>query len=476
MSLDGLRGLLSEQSLRSERTSPSLEQTNQVVRRSAGVQGSQVTLSVNAQRFFATRAVSNSINQTLSLSNVRPNFQLPEASEDKSLFDFEQVAQNVLRFVGGVITRARDSGADEGELSSLFEQARAGVSAGIAGAEQELGDALNEEISQGIVNSRERIEEGLQALERNIFGAPEGEDVENDVTSINQSIQIQNQNRADLRIRTGDGDEIEISFDSLRAIQLEQSVIIEQARSENTEQSRIQSNDLQNVASNQVTGRQDNTEGQTEALSSSITQETGDDSVEQPVEQLEPSQSGRSGDTSSTSATQIQVNELRFQQEGFSLLISGELDESELVAVGDLLRDVTNLADEFFNGDIESAFNQALDLGFDDEELIGFALELTQVEQVQVVQTYQSVSQFTDSTDEAAQDLSEDPRANLANIGQYLERIQRVFNPDSVVGPPSIDEFVSSILERISDNNVPNLGISRFNQFNQRLLNNLPNS
>lgn len=470
MSLDGLRTLLSDQAAQAERTNQRQANQEQQVRQGSGAQGSQVTLSISSQSFVSARILSGSFNQNLSVGNFRPNFTIPEQEEPSSLFDFEEVARNVLRFVGGVITGARDSGVDEEELNSLFEQARSGVAQGISLAERDLGGLLNDEISEGIENSRNRIEEGLQALEQEIFNPQPSESDDNlSQVSISQSLQAASQNSGELTIRTRDGDEVFVSFDSLRALQIDRSILLEEQNEsqeapqtgaiedapQNTEQApdvTSAGNGTNNDETNSV--RQSDADINNSELSDGAiqTNESNSDEIDQ-------------------SNLQPQSNSTFLQRDEFTLSITGELDEGELESIGSLLNDVTDLADEFFNGDVEVAFNQALELGFDDEELVGFALQLNQVQQVQVVETYQSVAQFTDDEQGATR-----PEARLENVSNYLQQLQNVFNPDAIIEPQSIDDFVRELVGRVLNNDEANRDsdINRFNQFNQRLLNNLP--
>jgi len=78
----------------------------------------------------------------------------------------------------------------------------------------------------------------------------------------------------------------------------------------------------------------------------------------------------------------------------FQFSVQGELDEGEKQAINELLNNVGNLASEFFNGDVQSAFNSALGLGFDSEELNSFALNFQQTTYVEVVQNYQRTEQI----------------------------------------------------------------------------------
>ena len=71
--------------------------------------------------------------------------------------------------------------------------------------------------------------------------------------------------------------------------------------------------------------------------------------------------------------------------QSFSLDIEGELSDEELEAINALLGKVNDLAADFYAGDMESAWNQALNLGFDQHQISEYSLSLTQVE-VQVVE------------------------------------------------------------------------------------------
>jgi Domain of unknown function (DUF5610) len=76
--------------------------------------------------------------------------------------------------------------------------------------------------------------------------------------------------------------------------------------------------------------------------------------------------------------------------QSFSLSIEGELSEDELGAINDLLGRVNDLASEFFEGDLDIAFDQAMNLGYDAEQIGGFSLNLAQAEIQQVTQAYQT--------------------------------------------------------------------------------------
>ena len=75
--------------------------------------------------------------------------------------------------------------------------------------------------------------------------------------------------------------------------------------------------------------------------------------------------------------------------QSFSLSIEGELSEDELGAINDLLGRVNDLAGQFFGGNLDAAFDKAMNLGYDAEQIGSFSLNLAQAEIQQVTQAYQ---------------------------------------------------------------------------------------
>lgn len=59
------------------------------------------------------------------------------------------------------------------------------------------------------------------------------------------------------------------------------------------------------------------------------------------------------------------------------IAVQGELNEEELAAISELVDEVDSLAADFFAGDVQKAFEAASTLGFDAEQIAGFALKLS---------------------------------------------------------------------------------------------------
>lgn len=121
--------------------------------------------------------------------------------------------------------------------------------------------------------------------------------------------------------------------------------------------------------------------------------------------------------------------------QSFSLSIEGELNEDELAAINDLLGKVNNLAGQFYAGNLDAAWDQAMALGFDDQQISDYSLSLRQVE-VQLVEVEQvaivpqvpnpavaSAAQFMRSLVDAL-----DTAANFAEPIRLLEDLARVMD------------------------------------------------
>ena len=85
---------------------------------------------------------------------------------------------------------------------------------------------------------------------------------------------------------------------------------------------------------------------------------------------------GDYGQRSQTSEGASQYNESSLSR--FKLTVEGDLDTEELKAINALLGRVTDVAETFFSGDITAAFDQALELGIESDEIARFAVNLQQ--------------------------------------------------------------------------------------------------
>ena len=87
----------------------------------------------------------------------------------------------------------------------------------------------------------------------------------------------------------------------------------------------------------------------------------------------------REGYVSQTSsgATGGERNVYAFSSGKIEISVDGELNDEELAAIGELVNKVETLANDFFAGDVQKAFESAASLGFDASQIASFALKLS---------------------------------------------------------------------------------------------------
>ncbi|UTA49373.1 DUF5610 domain-containing protein [Simiduia sp. 21SJ11W-1] len=114
------------------------------------------------------------------------------------------------------------------------------------------------------------------------------------------------------------------------------------------------------------------------------------------------------------------------QGESFQLKIQGDLNEDELAAINDLLGQVNDLADQFYGGDLQAAFESALALDFDANEIAGFALDLQQTQVQKVRTTYGQPAQA--SPFQPLGPMADQVQAALESARQFMEPANLLLN------------------------------------------------
>jgi hypothetical protein len=99
-----------------------------------------------------------------------------------------------------------------------------------------------------------------------------------------------------------------------------------------------------------------------------------------------------------------------------------------LNSISNLLSKVNTLAEQFYAGDIESAFNQAHNLGLDDNQIAGYALNLSQA----IIE----VASYEQATTE--RQAASDQQAKIAPNPLGVE-----FNP--------LGDFISNLLDALDE-------------------------
>lgn len=83
------------------------------------------------------------------------------------------------------------------------------------------------------------------------------------------------------------------------------------------------------------------------------------------------------------------------QFENVAFSVEGDLNSDEMAALSDLFSQVNDVADVFYNGDVEQAFDQALTVGMDTDTLAAFSVNMNRTETVVMKEAYASVQNLS---------------------------------------------------------------------------------
>ncbi len=137
----------------------------------------------------------------------------------------------------------------------------------------------------------------------------------------------------------------------------------------------------------------------------------------------------------------------------FSLSVEGQLDEGELAAINDLLSQVGDLSEAFFAGDIEQAFNMALEIGFDENEIAQFSLSLNQSVETKVQAVYQNVESpdvaLNNDQDYAKSALEDAKNNEIRLLSSFIDMLQDVAEKAEALGfeRSDISRFAAFVAE-----------------------------
>lgn len=315
------------------------------------------TISISERSVIALKMVHQSISAKFSsVQGLNNEIPAPE-NEQSNTFDFEAVAKNVMSFVNSSLNAAKSRGVSTSELEEMLGQARQGANSGIDEAIEELSElnALDEELAKGIEQARNLINTAIDETQEDLVDDSEA-----------------------LPINTPSLTSHAIEYGSERYA------------------SKANSSDL------------------------SITSADGD-VVTISFSALQESQISKNLSYSSNqnySEMSYQHRDSSSSEMNFSYSVQGDLDKDELHAIKSLIKDISKIEKDFFAGNIDKAFNKALELGYDEEQLSSFNLELRQTQTNYVSQAYSEIANYNADENEA---LNTAVRPVLDFIGEFKE-------------------------------------------------------
>ncbi|SEG33460.1 DUF5610 domain-containing protein [Marinobacterium lutimaris] len=126
----------------------------------------------------------------------------------------------------------------------------------------------------------------------------------------------------------------------------------------------------------------------------------------------------------------------RSEYSEYSFSVSGDLDVDEAEALQSLIKDVSSLADEFFDGDVQKAFEQSKSLSFDTSELASMSLDMSYSRQYAAASSYEQVGQIDQAGDKPGR-----------RLGHLMKGMAESFNAPSLGFLTSPGQLGRSLME-----------------------------
>lgn len=289
--------------------------------------------SANRNATNAQNVLANRVAQRLG---VDPATLAGKIQDD---YTPDKVAGRILDFVGGRIQAEAANGADPEKLQKMLDQARQGVEKGFAEAKKILQGmgVLGGKIASDIEDTFQRVQDGLARIGSTygLGNAPAGDtsSVSRTAASASTSTLVARSSTFDMEVTTREGDKLKISIAQASA----------------------------NWSST--------------SASASSTRTSGN------------------GGTSTSTSAQASASSGSLQIGGWSVQIEGNLNDDEKAALTDLLGQVQDISSKFYSGDLSGAFDRALALNMNGDQLASMSLNLSQTTYAQATSTYGAVSE-----------------------------------------------------------------------------------
>ena len=303
--------------------------------------------------------------------NIKDNVgvELPpdqSVSETESVFDVDAVVDTVMNHIANRVTQAKENGATDDELASMLDAARSGVETGFAQAREQI-----EELGK----MDDALAGSIDAAEEGIYQGIDG--VEEELFAVE------------------DSDDTELDAPAAPA-------------SETVEYASAYQRTKNSFSFNLTTQEGDTVTIKARSMSESYAEMLRAD--------------GENGSYAYAASEE-------YSRSGYQLQVKGDLNDEEMAAIEDLMAQVNDLADEFYNGDLGTAFDMALELDSDPDQIAEFSLNLKQRQ----VSAYEYAGYSAPVTNYAEPEL---PRGIAQPLGNFAEGVRNAFNTANTFAEP----------------------------------------
>ena len=373
------------------------------------------------------------VNRTLSMAYEKISSRGQAASAEYETFEpltAEKVAGNILGFIERRLQMDVADGATQEQLQARLEAGLSGFKKGFAEASEKLEalSLLSPEVKTDIGKTYDLVLEGIDELRSKFIQSTETDTPEATPATSGQTGET---------IKTADASKPAATLDVP---------------------------DFIPAASSSYMGYGNYEYGRAREFSFELTTKEGDKvTIKATSSEGLAVEAGRAGrGNNSVSA----MNASYSSSQSFSLSIEGELSEDELSAINDLLGRVNDLAGQFFDGNLDAAFDQAMNLGYDAEQISNFSLNLAQAEIQQVTQAYQAFEPSSASGNVDKQNLLAD---QLLPLGNFIKDLLASLDRASEFSEPKL--LLANMAENVTgETEVDQAQGQRFREFVEQLL------
>ena len=323
----------------------------------------------------------------------------------------QQSADTILGFIAQQLDRRAAEGASREELENILEQGLKGFMRGFAEAFKAIDrlGLMTDDVRQSIVDTKVLVLEGFEAL-REQYLAIEGTDSADSADSVDSVDQgtpqiniepVSNVTRVDTTITASRSETIEQSTTTSAAAVAGQGSTLNSS----SVRAAVASYSDSYKRNESVELIVNTLDGDTVTLSFS-SNFASSNSI---AAFLGNAPGAALGGQSIQSSLSANIN--------FSFAVNGDLDEGEQESLNNLLAKVSELADEFFNGDFDAALSLASEFELDTDEFSAVSLDIARSTQASVVQSYAVAENAL---------LTPAPTQNAILSGTGLESIAKV--------------------------------------------------
>lgn len=153
----------------------------------------------------------------------------------------------------------------------------------------------------------------------------------------------------------------------------------------------------------------------------------------------EASQTASLGAYSDDNSSAISYGIERNASSSYSFSVEGDLNEEELDALTTLIQDINLIADDFYSGDVQDAFEQATELEMDKSQLMNLNVTMTQSASYSAVAAYEQVQQLENPLGDNGRHLGQ----MMNNMDRFMDNPALGFlSESSLFGADLLDSLI----------------------------------